>query len=546
MKFGKWLKETFAMDEATLTDEQRAKFQAIYDAEMAAESDELDEAEEVDEEDAVTQAKAKRTASVATRMRAAIGSDGASTDGSIEERAAAAAVKATRLEAARVGRIRALANGQDDLAEKAISEGWDVDKFELATMRAGRSARSSESADDDGDLTPQVYEAALLLHTSMKAERVGKYFPAKVMERAMSKEMRGFSLVECADRLIRKTGVGFRGNRSQESHMEATRDANTKLRAAGFSSFTLSNILENAADKVLLSMYQEVVTVWKTFAAIRSLSDFKVHSSYALDATNTFKKVGPEGDFDQLKFSDRKYSLQAESYGLRFKIDYVTWRNDDLGSITNRVGAVGQLGASTIEQVVFYLLMNGVNNTALFHANNANYLANNAGYALSLAGYTNAEALIMNQVRPNNTPLGVEFNTLLVPPQLKPAAGSLYTSSKLNETTATGSGQGKGQDNPFVNKYVPIVAPYISNTLLKSNDGSTAIPHQDPGLWMMFGQSGNAAAINVGFLDGQQTPTVQVISNQSEMIGFELATSMHFGCGYGDPKLAICMNPNNA
>ena len=562
MEFDKWLSETFGMKTADLSGAQLKKFTAIYDAEMeAGRPDGIDEAEETEEGEAMAHSKVKASGTYAkasrgqTRMAAgagplgaggAVGGDGASTDGSIEERAATAAVKATRLEAARVAQIRRLANGADDLADKAINEGMDVDTFELQQLRAGRAHRSGETVDNSGDsLTPQVYEAALLLHTSMAANRVAKFFSEEVMNRALSKEMRGFSLVECADRIIRKAGGGYNGSRNQESHMVATRSAGNKLRAAGYSSFTLSSILENASDKVLLSMYQEVVTVWKTFCAVRPLNDFKVHSTYALDPTNTFQKVGPTGDFDQLKFSDRKYSLQAESYGLRFKIDYQTWRNDDLASITNRIGAVGQLGAATIEQVVFLLLMSGINNTALFHTSNANYLANSANYALSLLGYTNAESAIMNQVRPNGTPLGVEFNTLLVTPQLKPVAGQLYTSSRVIETTATGSGQGKPTDNPFVNKYVPNASPYLSNALLKSNDGAT-IPHQDPALWLLFGTSGNASAINVGFLDGQQTPAVSVMDNQTEMIGFELATSMHFGVGYGDPKLAICCNPNNA
>jgi hypothetical protein len=550
MEFDKWLNETFSLKTADLSGVQLKKFTAIYDAEMESSRATEDDEEETPEGDAMAHSKAKASGTYVKASRGetrmAAGGDGASTDGSIEERAAAAAVKASRAEAARVAQIRRLANGADDLAERAINEGMDADTFELNQLRAGRASRSGETVDNSGDsLTPQVYEAALLLHTSMAANRVAKFFSDDVMNRAMSKEMRGFSLVECADRIIRKAGEGYRGSRNQESHMTATRSAGNKLRAAGYSSFSLSSILENAADKVLLSMYQEVVTMWKTFCAVRPLNDFKVHSTYALDPTNTFQKVGPTGDFDQLKFSDRKYSLQAESYGLRLKIDYQTWRNDDLASITNRIGAVGQLGAATIEQIVFFLLMSGINNTAMFHTSNANYLANSANYAMSLLGLTNAEAAIMNQVRPNGTPLGVEFTTLLVTPQLKPVAGSLYTSSKVNETTATGSGQGKATDNPFVNKYIPNPSPYLSNALLKSNDGST-IPHQDPGLWMLFGTSGNAAAINVGFLDGQQTPAVSAMDNQTEMIGFELATSMHFGVGYGDTKLALCCNPNNA
>lgn len=540
MNFAQWLLETFAMDETALTPEQRAKFEAIYNAEQqAGEGADMSASADMDEDE-----QAKTAAAGMAAARGRVGSDGASTDGSVEMRAAQAAIQATRMEAARVNRIRAMANGNDALANQAIEQGWPADRFELAQLRAGRgqqSAVSSSNADDE--LEPQVMAAALLLNSSMQAGRLKNYYSEEVLNRASGREYRGFSLVECAEQIMRRSGVAYKGNRKQTGHMEAARDASARMRAAGFSSFTLSSILENVADKVLLDAYQSVNTIWQTFCSVRSLNDFKVHSQYALDPTNTFKKVGPQGDFDQLKFSDRKYSLQAESYGVRCKIDYQTWRNDDLGSINDRLAKVSILGASTIEQIVFALVMAGINNTSLFHTNNANYLANSANYALGLTGFEYAEKTIGNQVTAANTPLGIELTTLLVGTVLKPRADQYYTSARLNETTT--ADKGKGQDNPFVQKYKPIKAPYLNNTLLKDNEGTT-ISHQDDGLWMLFGTQGNSAAMHVGFLDGQQSPNVEIINNQSEMVGFEIAAGLHFGVGYGDPKLGYCANPNNA
>lgn len=548
MEFAAWVMENFSLDVATLNEEQLARFQSLYDEAMKAPESTTDamdpenpesrtDAEDPNPEDPTRTAARSR----ATRSSRAPATDGAAASPVSE----ASILRAMRAENERVSRIQAMAgSGNDALAAQAIREGWTTDRFELAVLRASRSTPSGAAARAGSDDDAQVWEAALLMQMgSIPRNRLTAHFNERILNRADAREYRGFTLIECADRLIARSGLGYSGTRKQQGHMTAVREAGNRLRAAGFSSFTLSNILENAMDKVLIDAYQAVETVWQAICSVRSLNDFKIHSSYALDPTNTFKKVGPQGDLAQLGFSDRKYSLQAETYGLRFKIDFATWRNDDLGAISNRIGQVGLLGAQTVDQIVFALVMAGIGSTDLFHTSNANYLANSANYALGITGLTNAETAIRNQVTAANTPLGIELGALLVGTALVPTAGQLYTSTKLNETTTTD--KGKGQDNPFVNKYKPIAAPYLNNTLLKDNNGA-AISHQDAGLWMLFGTQGNNAAMHVGFLDGQQSPRINQIDNPSELVGFELEAAMHFGVGYGDPKLAFCANPNNA
>lgn len=540
MDFAAWCMEKFSIDVATLNEEQKAKFQALYDAAMAEEPAPEEVAAGEGDGEMTDEEKAKSTAAAnAARARRARGTDGASADGAIEERA----VRAMRAESTRVNRIRAMAGSQTELADRAITEGWTADRFELAVLRAGRSQHSGAAVQTGQEDEAQVMEAALLINYGMPADRLTAHFNQQILDRASHRNYRGFSLVECADRLRARAGIAYSGARNQQGHMTAVRDACDRLRANGFSSFTLSNILENAADKVLLDSYQAVVTVWQQICAVRSLSDFKIHAQYALDPTNTFKKVGPQGDLEQLKFSDRKYSLQAETYGVRFKIDYQTWRNDDLGSIQDRVAMVGQLGAATVEQIVFYMIMSGINSTSLFHTDNNNYLANSANYDLGVGGMQYAEKTIGNQVTAANTPLGIDDWQLVVGTYLMPVAGQLFTSTKLNETTT--ADKGKPADNPFVNKYKPVKAPYLNNSLLKDNTGA-ALSHQSDRLWMMFATQGNNASLYVGFLDGQQSPRIQVINNQSELIGFELEAGMHFGVGYGDPKMGFCANPANA
>jgi hypothetical protein len=162
-----------------------------------------------------------------------------------------------------------------------------------------------------------------------------------------------------------------------------------------------------------------------------------------------------------------------------------------------------------------------------------------------------AKTLWSNKVRQNGTPLGVSPSTMLVGTALQVQAGAFFKSADVNEVLTAGQTRTgpAAKVNPFQGQFLPTIAPYLNNTLLKdlsqSNAGA-AIPHQNDATWMMFARQGNIAAMNIAFLDGQQTPRVEVIQNQAEMIGFELAASMHFGVGYGDPNMAACFNPNAA
>jgi hypothetical protein len=492
--------------------------------------------------------KAFRAAKNKAKASKLIGGDGVSIDRAVE-RATESAVKAMRAEAARCAHIDAIAGDEHrELAAKAKADGTPAKDFELTVLRSNRSFPSGASTKEEGDES-ELFEAALLVNTGFDQALMKKYFDEKTMNVALSSRFRGFSMVELADRLIQRAGIPYRGMRKQTGHMEAYRSAENKLRASGFTSMTLSSILENAADKVLLNQYQAVETQWQKLCSVRSLNDFKVHSQYALDPLSVFQEVSPEGDFSNLQFSDRKYSLQANSYGTRFKIDFQTWRNDDLGSINDRIGSLGMLSAQTIEMVLHMLLLQGINNSALFHANNKNYLYG-ANAAFSFAGLTAAESLWDNQVRQNGTPLGISPQMLLVPTTLKAPANQLFTSSKLNEvfTTAQTRTGPVGSDNNYQGKYQPVVDPYLNNTLIKYSVGrgpAVSFPKQDSGFWFLFARQGNIAPLHIGFLDGQQTPKVEIIQNQSEMIGFELAAAMHFGVGYGDPKLASCFDPNN-
>src|SRR5690606_35479345 len=98
----------------------------------------------------------------------------------------------------------------------------------------------------------------------------------------------------------------------------------------GFSTLAISNILENVAHKALIAAYEAQEVVWPTICAVRNLSDFKVHSRYRLDASGSFKKVGPTGELQHVSLTDAKYTLQADTEGAIIALTRQDMINDDL------------------------------------------------------------------------------------------------------------------------------------------------------------------------------------------------------------------------
>jgi hypothetical protein len=122
--------------------------------------------------------------------------------------------------------------------------------------------------------------------------------------------MRGYSLHALMDNVIHAAGGYYNGSRKSDGYIAAALAAERSLiqaqaiEADGFTSLSLSNILSNVANKGLIAAYTAVEVCWPNIAAVRSHSDFKVHTRYRLDSTGAFKKVGPDGELKHIGLTD--------------------------------------------------------------------------------------------------------------------------------------------------------------------------------------------------------------------------------------------------
>jgi hypothetical protein len=430
----------------------------------------------------------------------------------------------------------------------AIKAGWTPERVELHMMRAAMP-QAGDFGPGPGIHSKTRFQTenyanaatiALLRQYDVKASAVTKtgkkyglevWFTEKELEAADAPQFKNYSLHALLDHTIRAAGLYFEGNRKSDDYIRTAVRANQVLRAspgAGpFSTLGVSNILENVGNKFLLSSYEAQATVWDQFAGVRNLQDFKTHSYYRLGVHGGYQKIGATGELGHGEFTDQKFTLTAETYGMIIGISRQHLINDDLSSFEEITKAMGREAALALEEAVFKLLLS----TTIF---NATDIAVDVG----LAGYSAALLAFRNSVDAKGRPILVNPDRVLVGTADEITALQLYRDLNL---IAVGQGNAAAlgfNSNPHQNRFRPFSSPYMNNTAIRGQDGK-AITGQDADAWFMFADPAVLAAIVVGFLNGNRTPTLQSADTSFDTLGVQYRSYHDWGVGEGDPAAAI-------
>lgn len=404
----------------------------------------------------------------------------------------------------------------DSLKAKAIKEGWTPEQMELPLLRAARPSQSPAAPAfhiKDNQIQSRALEAAILRETGtpMKAKNpvngieygVETMFDAKTLEESERPQYRfGGSIQSLLDIQIRAAGNYYPGtNRGDSDFVRAAVNSWNSIKASGFSTLNIPNVLENTMHKASLASFNSVEAVWRFICGRRSLSDFRPHNLYRLSMDGSFRQVSPDGELKHVSMTDEKFSIQADTFGAMITIGRKTIKNDDLGVVLDKARGIGMLGAQRIEESVMVLLLS--NPSSFFAAGNNNLLTG-AGSALGIDSLDDARELFRNHTI-NGKPISVSPRILLVPTTLETTATRLWeqeTVENVGSTDAT-----KFHNNPHVGLYRPYVTPYLNNTSITDQDGS-ALSGQSDTQWYLFGDpnSPQGSALVIGFMDGRDTP----------------------------------------
>lgn len=424
-------------------------------------------------------------------------------------------------ESNRINEIRRHCDGQySEIEARAIREGWTTDRCQAeVALEALRRSRPKAPAAHfrDNTLSGATLEAACLLTAGL--EQVDQIFDGPTIEAASRRFRGGIGLQELlleAAWANGYTGRNFRDSRS------VLRFAFRPELEAGFSTIDIGGILSNVANKFLLDGFFSVERTWRNICATRNVSDFKTVTSYRLIGADQYEQVAPGGELKHGTLGNEQYTNKADTYGLMLSIDRRDIINDDLGAITTVPRKLGRGSGLKINDIFWATFLN---NSTFFSAGNKNYISG-ADTVLSIDGLTKGEVTFMDQVDPEGKPIGIMPAILLVTTALSAVGSQLYKSMELRDTTASTK---YPVSNPHQGKFRVEVSRYLSNSQYTGNSSKA---------WYLLAEPGDLPVIEVAFLNGQESPTIETADADFSVLGVQMRGYHDFGVGLQDPRAA--------
>jgi Mu-like prophage major head subunit gpT len=307
------------------------------------------------------------------------------------------------------------------------------------------------------------------------------------------------------------------------------------IRADGSSTISIQNLLANVMNKFLLAGYLNADQSWRYICAVRPVKDFKPTKSINLTGDFVFKKLNADGQIVNAAMTDEAFANQIDTLARKLGIGRQTIINDDLSGLTTVPLLMGLGGADGLN-ILIWTLWNSPGNApdgnAFWYASrstaanalgglaaNANALAAGGSSALSSTSLQSAVAVMDKQVKPNGQPLGVPPEILLYPPELDQTAIELMNSAFVVGPTSSK----QPNTNTFYKRFTPVKSPYLSNSTY-TGYSTTA--------WWLLASPQRLPAIEVAFLNGQETPTVQTAQANFNELGIDIR-------GFFDPGVAM-------
>ncbi|MCC7409360.1 MAG: Mu-like prophage major head subunit gpT family protein [Phycisphaeraceae bacterium] len=289
---------------------------------------------------------------------------------------------------------------------------------------------------------------------------------------------------------------------------------------AALSNIDIGGILSSVANKFLLEGFFSVERTWRNICAVRSVGDFKTVTSYRLIGADQYEQVAPGGELKHGTLGQETYSNKADTYGLLLGIDRRDIINDDLGAISTVPRKLGRGSGLKINDVFWTIFLN---NAAFFATGNKNYLSG-ANTALGIDAMSAVEQAFSDQVDSDGKPIGVLPAVLLVPTSLSAMATQLFKSLEIRDTTANTK---TPVANPHQGKFRAEVSRYLGNSKFAGNSQKA---------WYLLADPADLAVIEVAFLNGQESPTIETAEADFNVLGVQMRGYHDFGVALQDPR----------
>lgn len=281
------------------------------------------------------------------------------------------------------------------------------------------------------------------------------------------------------------------------SNVDTSYMGHEEIMKRALSTSDFPNILANVANKSVMQGYQAGQQTYRIWAKTGMLPDFKTASRVALgDAPEMLLNESGE-EVQQGVIGDRGESITLKTYARKLVITRQALINDDAGLFNRMFFAFGQRAANQIEAAAYGVLIDnealadGVN---LFHTNHDNLEGTSKGIVDSTK-LSIAMAAIGNQKSDGGMALSLMGRYILG------GFENLVAASILCNSTTDATASSNADFNPYRNMgLVPVISGHI------------------PGKkWFLVAD--NIDTVEVAFLNGKDTPTIEAIDNDGSVLG---------------------------
>jgi len=393
------------------------------------------------------------------------------------------------------------------IAATAIREGWDANRarseMELANFRSNRPTRINAGGANGGGNSnfsvAQILECAVAQAGRLNERTLNASFTPQLQEVA-HRQFRGrIGLQEvlfeaaCAN--------GYRGTSNFKANGRA-------ILEAAFSTISLPGMLSNTVNKYLVEGFMSVDDSWRRIASISNVPDFKEVAGYRGVGAFRFDQLAPDGQIKHGSLTETSYGNKVDTYAKMFGIPRTVIINDDLGYLSSVPRQIGRGGALAL---IYVFWTEFLNNSSFFASGNNNVSSG----ALSIAGLNAALTVFRKLKDESGDYIMARPVALVVPTELEETANQLYV-----DTTQAGGVTTGTDSNPHRGKYQPIVSPYLSDSRFTGYSTTAYYLIADPN---------DVPVIDVAFLDGVQTPTVETADANFSQLGIEMRGFFDFG-----------------
>jgi len=150
-------------------------------------------------------------------------------------------------------------------------------------------------------------------------------------------------------------------------------------------------------------------------------------------------------------------------------------------------------------------------------------------YTLAVLGSAEQAALPSGVIY-SDAPAGIMPAIALVPTSLSAMGTTLWKSLEIRDTSSGGASTKYPVANPHVGKFRVEVSRYLANSSYTGNSDKA---------WYLLAEPNDLAVIEVAFLNGQESPTIETAEADFNVLGIQMRGYHDFGVALQEPRGGI-------